>query len=303
MKKIGTVILTALLTGSVVSSYPALAQEESGQVSSTQEEDTTNYINFTGVITEIENDEKAIKLTVENQDEMIMILSINDESLLFNSGSTEQLQKTDLKKGETVTAYYDKNKPMILIYPAQVTPEIVIVKNDDLFGEVKISKFNKELTSFDNELKLNINEDTILVNEQGEEIEEKDLQGKDLAVFYTTTTRSIPAQTTPSKIIALDYVTEEMAKLQEIIDNDHYMKNGTKMIPLRKVAEHLGYHVESQPKLSGALVTKQNRSFTVVRGNKEYGYNRSLRYFEEAPELKEKKTYVSIDFLEMLLED
>ena len=50
-----------------------------------------------------------------------------------------------------------------------------------------------------------------------------------------------------------------------MIENDHYMKDGVKMIPLRKVAEELGYFVLSQPKTNGALLTKGNLSFTITR--------------------------------------
>lgn len=300
MKKMGTLALAALLTGSLIGGIPAYAQEENAEIISAIE-DTTNYMQFKGVIQEIENGDGEIRLTVVNEEELIMILRINDDSLLLNSGTTEQIQKENLKKGTTVEGYYDKNKPMILIYPATVTPELVIVKDENVFGEVKVSKFDNNFLSLDKALKLNIAEETILLNQQGGAIEKKDLQGKELAVFYTTTMESMPPQTVPTKIIALDYVTEEMEKVQEIIAADHYMKDGVRMIPLRKVAEQLGYYVQSQPKVNGALVTLGNSSFTITRGYKDYGYNKSIRTFDVAPELKDMKTYVSEDFLELLI--
>jgi len=164
---------------------------------------------------------------------------------------------------------------------------------------------------------LNIGEETPLFNQQGEAIEMKDLHGKELMVFYSITTMSLPPQTPPTKVIALDNATEEapgeetpevkpdpeVTVVDEIIANDHYMKNGVKMIPLRKVAEQLGYKVLSQAKTNGALVTLENSSFTITRGEKMYGYNKSLRQFEVAPELKDKKTYVSEDFLELLIQN
>lgn len=309
MKKIGTIALTALLVGSMVGGYTTHAQEETPQAISEKTEDFTNYMDFTGVIKEIEKGESITRVTIEDQDEMLMILQINEESFMFNSGTTEQISVKDLKVGQTLNAYYDKNKPMILIYPTTVTPDLVIVKDEDVFGEVKVAKFDKDFLSLDGELKLNLGEATVLLNQQGKEIEEKDLVGKELVVFYSITTRSLPPQTPPVKVIALDYDTEEVpetpevpevSEMQEIIANDHYMKNGVKMIPLRKVAEHLGYHVESQPKLRGALITLENSSITVQRGVKRYGYNRSLGYFEIAPELKDLKTYVPEEFLELL---
>lgn len=321
MKKISTIALAALLAGSTLGGYSALAQEDSTPAIKDKEQEevqnTTNYMKATGVIQEIEKETDGIRLTIENEDKMITILRINDESLLFNSATTNQLKLADLKKGAIVEAYYDKNKPMILIYPATVTPEIVIVKDEKDFGSVKISQFDTNFLSLDGELKLNMGEETPLFNQQGEAIELKDLQGKELVVFYSITTMSLPPQTPPTKVIALDDITEEAPEVtpepevkpeettgvEEIIANDHYMNKGVKMIPLRKVAEHLGYKVLSQPKINGALVTLQNSSFTITRGDKKYGYNKSLRQFEVAPELKDMKTYVSEDFLELLIQN
>ena len=79
----------------------------------------------------------------------LQFYAFNDDSLLYNSGTTKSLKLVDLKKGATVEAYYDKNKPMILIYPATVTPEIVIVNDEEVYGEVKVSQFDKEFLSLD----------------------------------------------------------------------------------------------------------------------------------------------------------
>ncbi|MFS0574595.1 stalk domain-containing protein [Sporosarcina sp. 179-K 3D1 HS] len=305
MKKMGTIAMAALLTGSLMGGYSAMAQEELVQAVQEQQEDTTNYIQYAGVITDIEKDGSEIRATVENEEGMITIFRVHDDSLVFNSGTTKPLTKAELAVGDAVEGYYDKNKPMILIYPATVTPEILIVKDEKIFGEVKIGKFDKDLLSLDGELKLNIGEKTELVNQKRNAIKEEDLHGKnlELVVFYDATTRSIPPQTTPNKIMTLNYVTDEMSKVEELIANDHYMKNGVKMIPLRKVAEQLGYHVQSLPKENGALVTKQNLSFKIIRGEKTYGFNRSIAKFKQAPELKGMKTYVSEDFLEQLLQN
>ncbi|CAM3174463.1 hypothetical protein FITA111629_07830 [Filibacter tadaridae] len=222
MKRLGAIIMTVLLIGIIIGSYTVLTREKGKETgagtgakieteteteedaTTDQEEDTTDYMQFVGTVTEIEEDTKEIRLTVEDKDEMIMILRVNDDSLLFNSGTTEQLKKTSLKKGATVEAYYDKNKPMLTIYPATVTPELIIVKDESVFGEVKVSKFDKDFLSLDGELKLNVSKDTLLVNQQGKEITEKELHGKELVVFYAMTTRSLPPQTPPTKIMALD---------------------------------------------------------------------------------------------------
>lgn len=307
MKKIGAIALTALLAGSALAPYAVQANEELVQVESEEVKDASDFVRATGVITNIENRDNDLMVTVENENELITIFRIQDKTLLFNSGTTNELKPTDLKKNMRVEAYYDKNKPMILIYPAQITPELFFVMDEEKPGSVKVGKFDDDFLSLDKELKLNIGEETKLLNQQGEKVEKADLKGKELAVFYSITTRSLPPQTPPTKIIALDPLTDEVAEeipesVLVMIENDHYMKDGVKMIPLRKVAEELGYYVLSQSKINGALLTKGNVSFTITRGEKMYGYNKSIQQFTVAPELiGGNKTYVSEDFLEMLL--
>lgn len=328
MKKVGVIAMAALLTVGV-GSYSTKAQEivekqvinEQVEKNNEQQVDASNYMKYAGVITEIEKDKEEVRVTVENDEKAIMILRLNKDTQLFNSGTTKSVDYEKLEKGATVEAYYDKNKPMILIYPATVTPELIIIKDEEIFGEVKVGKFDEDFLSLDEQLKLNVNEETPMFNEQGEKIETTDLADKDLIVFYTATTMSIPAQTAPSKIIAMDDVTEEvvedievdedvtvdvteeMKRVNAIIAADHYEKDGVVMIPLRKVAEELGYTVLSQPKVNGALLTKGNRSLTITRGEKMYGINKSLGKFQVAPALLEKnKTYVTEEFLEQLLE-
>ncbi|MCL7747825.1 hypothetical protein [Halalkalibacter alkaliphilus] len=70
--------------------------------------------------------------------------------------------------------------------------------------QVKLDIFDQNLVSEDNELKLHISSDTVIINSHGETLEEADISGNTLFVFYTITTRSIPAQTTPHMIIIID---------------------------------------------------------------------------------------------------
>ncbi|WP_432360000.1 stalk domain-containing protein [Sporosarcina sp. UB5] len=312
MRKVGAVALTALLAGSAWAPFAAQADNHVIQMDREEVKDASDFMRATGVITNIEKWDNDLMVTVENEDGLITNFRIQEETLLFNSGTTDEMKPANLKKGMKVEAYYDKNKPMILIYPAQITPELFIVIDEENFGSVKVGKFDEDFLSLDKELKLNIGEETPLVNEQGEKIEKADLKGKELVVFYSITTKSLPPQTPPTKIIALDPLTDEgpgeeaphiPKSVLDMIENDHYVKDGVKMIPLRKVAEELGYYVLSQPKTNGALLTKGNVSFTITRGEKMYGFNKSLQQFEAVPELiGGNKTYVSEDFLELLLE-
>ncbi|MDN4607846.1 stalk domain-containing protein [Sporosarcina highlanderae] len=305
MKKIGAVALTAILASSAWATYSVSAKEDVIQVENEEVKDASVYMKATGVITNIENRTNARMVTVENDEGGIMNFTITNDTLLFHSGKAESLKADKLEKGMKVEGYYDKNKPMILIYPPQTTPELFFVMDDEHMGNVKVGKFDENFLSLDKQLKLNIGEETVLLNQQGEKIKQADLKGKELVVFYSITTRSLPPQTPPTKIIVLDTLeTEKYMRVMDIIDKDHYMKGDVKMIPLRKVAEELGYQVISRGEVNGAILTRvgENRSFTITRGTKSYGLNKSIRQFTVAPELVGgNKTYVSEEFLNILL--
>ena len=269
-----------------------------------QEQEPSNFMKSSGIIKNIVSKNDKVTLTVESDEKepQTTIFTITEDTLVYNSGTTKTIQKNSFKKGERIDAYYDKNKPMILIYPPQISPELVITHDEKKAGNVKVSKFDDQFVSLDNELKLNIGKETVLVNEQGKKVKQQDLTGKELVVFYTNTTRSIPAQTTPSKIVAINYLSPEMKEVQKIIEKDSFIQNGTKMIPLEKVAEQLGYEVSKRPVRNSVSLSLGNSSITVMVGEKTYHYNKSLRQFSEKPILKKKTLYVSEEILEILIQ-
>ena len=256
-----------------------------------------NFLKLTGTLSLLEkNDNGLLHGVIEQQDNVFNIVVGEETVVVDNTG-----KRVELKEGMDFTAYVDGNKPMILIYPPQYSPDLVIVQTEEM-GFVEVTQFDE---NFANEsLKLNISDETVIENLSGTAVEVKDIVGIDVAVFYKFTTFSIPAQTTPSKILVLSYdeeeVSEEVAAVQTIIENDFYEVNGFTMVPLRLIAEKLGWTVTSTGK--GAIVSKDNASFTITRGEKLYGYNRAVHYFEEAPALLEpKKTYVPVEFVDRLL--
>lgn len=276
-----------------------VAMSSPGEVS-----DTSNFIKFPGVITEITNDKNKLALTVvtEEDEPITTIFTLDKNVRLFKGTNAETVKKESFQIGQKIEAYYDKNKPMILIYPAQITPELLFVPGKEEFSFVKVAKFDQDMISLDRELQLTISEETELRNEKNEVITQEDLVEKELIVFYAVTKRGmegLPDQTTPLKVVALNYLSPD---LKQIIENDHFIQNGTKMIPLRKVAEHLGYEVKSYSTSTQKLVTllKGNSSFQIFRDTKVFSYNKSLQLFLEKPVLKDKTTYVSEEILDIL---
>lgn len=299
MKKTIPFALSAVLVGGAFAPV-VLANETSIKENETNKDDgqvqvQENFLKLTGTLSALEkNDNGLLHGIIEQQDNVFSIVVGEDTVVVDNTG-----KPVELKEGMEFTAYVDSDKPMILIYPPQYSSELVVVQTEEA-GIVEVAQFDE---NFSNEsLKLNISDETIIENLSGTAVEAKNIVGIDVAVFYKFTTFSIPAQTTPSKILVLSYdeVSEEVAAVQTIIKNDFYEVNGVTMVPLRLIAEKLGWTVTSTGK--GAIVSKGNATLTITRGEKMYGYNRAVDYFEEAPALLEpKKTYVPVEFVDRLL--
>ena len=301
MKKAIPFALSAILVGGAFAPT-VLANETSSKENEMNKDEgqvqvQENFLKLTGTLSSLEkNDNGLLYGVIEQQDNVFSIVVGEETVVVDNTGKT-----VELKEGLEFTAYVNNNKPMILIYPPQYSPELVVVQTEEA-GIVKVAQFDENFST--DSLKLNISDETVIENLSGTAVEVKNIVGVDVAVFYKFTTFSIPAQTTPSKILVLSYdeeeVSEEVAAVQTIIKNDFYEVNGVTMVPLRLIAEKLGWTVTSTGK--GAIVSKENATITITRGEKMYGYNRAVDYFEEAPALLEpKKTYVPVEFVDRLL--
>ncbi|EON74170.1 copper amine oxidase N-terminal domain-containing protein [Lysinibacillus sphaericus] len=306
MKKIVPVAMTALLFGSVAVAPVASANEGNSaqaqeQVPQIQIDPVHIFNNTNGTIDHVNVGENITYYTLKDG-EQSNILEVTNETLVFDNTG----KKVELQKGDKVVAYTFANKPQKAIYPPQFNPDVIIVETEEA-GFVEVDYFFEDLTNTYDILKLNIAENTELLNIKGEKVTAEDLAEKHLVVFYTASTKSIPAQTTPSKVIVLDdekqnttEIPNVQAEIAEILATDYYEVDGTKMVPLRVIAEKLGYTVESTGK--GAIISKGNLSYTITRGEKMFGYNKALFPLEVAPALLEaQKTYVPVEFVETYL--
>ena len=105
-----------------------------------------------------------------------------------------------LSVGMNCTFWYLADAPMILIYPPQYNAVVAARDRNDRM--VDVSRYGQNLVNQERtlQLKLDGSVDIRTVNNQY-------FQGSpashDLVVIYETSTRSIPAQTTPKKIVVL----------------------------------------------------------------------------------------------------
>jgi hypothetical protein len=160
-----------------------------------------NFMSFYGTVTMIDDFITGLNDGTEGCYKLISIE--NGSGSLVNfvvAPCTYFVDHVVVRIGDRVTGYYDGNAPVPLIYPPQYRA-LVMVK-DNPYQNVKVDFFNNQLVSSDGQLKLNISPYTqiVLTNDQpfSKNIV---LMNRNLIVVYGATTRSIPAQTTPYKII------------------------------------------------------------------------------------------------------
>lgn len=152
----------------------------------------TTYIPITGVIRSI------TPFSGECCSQFISLSTDNGMINFISSPETYIINNTFLLPRMRITAFYDPNQPVPLIFPPQYRAVLISLASHQ--EQIAYGFFHRNLVAADNSLKLNIGPLTDVVTKNGQRFHCA-IGGRELIVFYTNTTRSIPPQTTPRKII------------------------------------------------------------------------------------------------------
>lgn len=147
---------------------------------------------FRGIIRNIQDVDESgcIKQVVIDVDHGVVNFIINSETYV--------LDQTMLSVGDQMIGFYDLNAPTPAIYPPRY--EAVIVMKVSSQENVYVGYFNQQLISADHQLQLNISRTTRITTTNGQYFS-KNVANRSLIVVYGAATKSIPAQTTPNRII------------------------------------------------------------------------------------------------------
>lgn len=116
------------------------------------------------------------------------------------SPTTFVLDFVTLREGMEVTMYYRTEEPVPLIYPPQYRAAVAVPR---MSGQmVDVDYYNKSLINQDLTLQLNLSANVEVITTNNQRFMGSPANN-DLVVVYSSSTRSIPAQTTPSKIVVL----------------------------------------------------------------------------------------------------
>lgn len=153
----------------------------------------TNFVPVTGTIINIASQTDCCSQMMSLQSEgNIVNFIINPDTLIVDS--------QQLRRGMRVTAFYDASLPVPLIFPPQYRAQIVAVLGRN--EQVMLQFFDRNLLAADRSLQLNLSRNTTIQTVNGQNFSCRP-GNQNLLVYYSTTTRSIPPQTTPRKIVVL----------------------------------------------------------------------------------------------------
>ncbi len=153
---------------------------------------STYYTGIAGII------DRITPLQMQCCNQLLALRSNNGTFNFILSPGTYVSDNTHLRIGMHVTAFYDANLPVPLIYPPQY--QAMFIGRTERGVNVMVDHFNEDLVSDKNPLKLNVAPTTRVTTANGQPYT-CSLGNNLLMVYYSATTRSIPPQTTPDRII------------------------------------------------------------------------------------------------------
>lgn len=142
---------------------------------------------------EIETTESET-VTIESATAADIEKYVNDETVIIG------------KDGKSVDKVNEGDKVYVDTYR-----NVAVILDDEYEGSISIDVFtanggDETGTSYINmypTLVLNISDDTVITDKDGNKLEKTDIEGKLAVVYYSVTTRSLPPQTTPEKVVVI----------------------------------------------------------------------------------------------------
>ena len=275
--------------GDALPVMPSTAASQENQ----EEAQQTKYKLVEGKIASITREDGYVRIDIEN-DDMGLICNVNETAFVVDQKDGSVKSVSDLKEGMEVSAVLDQNSPMTLSLPPMTSGVVGFVLKSDTVMFTDLSVYNDELINRENTLKLNIGEDTKIVDITGAKkvFTEEDIKGSESLVIYGASTRSIPAQTTPEFVMILN--NEDLSQTEGAPEEEKKEEeNKNEIVGLREAAEKLGYTIEWVANDKPVVMERENIKIEVTVGSKICSINGIYTQLEQAPTLDGGKIFVS----------
>ena len=280
-------MVLTMLAGTTVFAVDRTATNDMAATGSEMDVKEEGFVTDSGKIISVEKSgtDGVSVVEIENKNGGLRF-AVDANSLILDRKDGSYKTVADLTEGMEVAVVYSASSPMGMSLPPYLGSVTAVVANADA-DNMMVGHFGDET----NKLQLNISDETRILNMEGAKIKlsAADVKNRDALVFYDITTRSIPAQTTPSLVLLLPQAEEA----GEEMENEPKMQVQM-MVPLREAAKENGYTVKWQGKQKPIVLEKDGTSIEITLGSAEYVVEGDMVMKAAMPsELKDGKTYVS----------
>ena len=250
--------------------------------------------------------------------------------ITFNVGPETYIETVivrSFKANMKVVGFVPKNTPMTMIYPPQYPVAAVLEVKEE---SIKADRFDANGLSQDGNLKINVGSTTEVILQDGKAYSGS-LADRNLIVTYGMTTRSLPPQTTPTRIIvmfekavapilnmppestkrpsgAMDEPKSgmDMSKMsiivngQKIVGKAYQKANGDVMVPARATLDGLDYTLVWDSREDRLFLTAGISSLKA--GENRYIFGRMAPMtLKSAPEIRSGHMYVPLTYFQKVL--
>lgn len=300
------ILMTLLSITMMFSASVGFAQETGGIAANLpMDRSMRDVISTQGEITEVSDG--MVRITGEGAYKDIILHVQASTYILKGEDGTPVLLK-DLKPGETVTAYYGPAVTRSL--PPQGSAIALLVgtpKQGSVGMYMKVASLHEGKEGSIRVLCTNNERLVTILPEKLAQLSALE-EGSELMVWYDVMTMSIPAQATATKVVLLPRKTDIRVNTIAgvIVVNQRELALGTYdvikdtgktvMLPLRTIAEALGYTILWHDENNTVDLQKGGHKITLTVGSTEYHRDNGMIQLADAPVINYGKALVPVEF-------
>lgn len=264
-----------------------------------------NVLSIQGEIKEISQGKVRVAGQGDNNE---IVLTVQDSTHVLSALDGTPVPVKDLKKGDKITAYYGPRLTRSI--PPQGNAIALLVGTPEKGNAGMYMQVADLQKNNDGSIKvLCTNGDRLVTISPSVFAGTKEIKkDSELIVWYGMMTMSLPGQATATKVVLLpdkaDIRVHTLAgtivvKGKELaLSEDDSIKtsDSTVMLPLRTIAENLGYQVVWHEESQTVELQKGPNTMMATIGSKTYGKLKMVVQLQQAPELVNGKTLVPVEF-------
>ncbi|MDD4320953.1 MAG: stalk domain-containing protein [Acidaminococcaceae bacterium] len=271
--------------------------------------ENSRVLNTNGTIVAAEENRVVVQGT-GNIDNIVLFLQ--GKTYIVDNATMQKVQKIEIKKGDYVYAFYGAN--MTKSIPPQAKAVLLVLgKGDSSIAYMRISQVEDK----GDYVKVYYDNQSMDIDEKAMPSYKSIRQGDELLGWYTATAASVPTSFKASHAMVLNRtvvenltvsfltgnILVENKQLPLTEKNKIYSVNGVTYLPLRTIAEILGYSTTWNAVDKSIKLQKASKSARLQVGNRGYWQDKERIILENVPLMIDGQTLVPLDFFKEVLDE